>query len=98
MAQIEQTPEIKLWSFTFGDNNDVFENKELKGTYKQVYSYCKSYFYRKRNVEDESDGTNIALIYLGRNENHDLTVEASEFEGELSEYKEFVDLTENEDD
>jgi hypothetical protein len=96
--QIKNKPEVKLWTLKVGDYNDVFENKEIRGTEEQVIKYCKSYFYRLRNVYDISGFDSIGFEHYNKNGDVDIYTEAFEFQEneELSGFKPFVDLTNEE--
>jgi len=96
---------IKIWEFTSGDYNDIYERKIIKGTGKQLKEYSLEYFeeYDKDEIEDMgSDSIGYEVFYETENEDDELLVKLFTEAINIEDYNEDkdgkidIDLTEME--
>lgn len=84
---------IQIYNLKYGDSNDVFENKDIRGTYTQLYHYAKSYFKKRYWGQLDNDSDDISIMFsIFANEWNTLTVDVYPQGNEKSNYKDFVDL------
>lgn len=87
---------IRLWNLKTGDYNDIYENKEVRGTYSQMEELAESYFKKSAlknicdfdNIYDE----NVSISTMNKWGDCEFFVDIHKDEYPRSQYKEFTDL------
>jgi hypothetical protein len=92
---------IRLWNLKTGDYNDVYENKEVRGTYSQLEELANSYF-TKSQLKNRCDFDScyddiITIAIINRHGDTDFFVNVYKDEFPRSQYKSFVDLVKEQD-
>lgn len=91
---------IRLWNLKTGDYNDIFDNKEVRGTYSQIDELAKSYFSKSQlNNECEFDSIYdecVTISIINKYGYCSFFVDIQKDEYPRSSFKEFTDLVKEE--